>query len=211
VLNRRDRSAAIGGSASYGRTESATILRRRRRGNEMRFRPARWADRTGGAFVRRNGHHPSGRSSERFGADVRGGSGTRRRRKLHTVGFEVSDAARQRRARDDGWIRIVERIRVSERLRQWRRAGARKALVRGSGADCSDAFPSAHTSIAAWRRKPSWYAVSTHDRTIDPNLERFMAARMKATTIEVAAGHLSLVSHPREIATLILAAARRHA
>ena len=72
-------------------------------------------------------------------------------------------------------------------------------------------FPSAHTSIAAWRREPSWYAVSTHDRTIDPNLERFMAARMKATTIEVAAGHLSLVSHPREIATLILAAAGRHA
>jgi pimeloyl-ACP methyl ester carboxylesterase len=72
-------------------------------------------------------------------------------------------------------------------------------------------FPSAHTSIAAWRRKPSWYAVSTHDRTIDPNLERFMATRMKATTIEVAAGHLSLVSHPREIATLILAAAGRHA
>jgi pimeloyl-ACP methyl ester carboxylesterase len=70
-------------------------------------------------------------------------------------------------------------------------------------------FPTAHTSIAAWRQKPSWYAVSTQDRTIDPTLERFMAARMKATTVEIASGHLSLVSHPREIADLILAAAGR--
>ena len=70
-------------------------------------------------------------------------------------------------------------------------------------------FPTAQTSIAAWRLKPSYYAVSTQDRTIDPNLERFMAARMKATTIEVTAGHLSLVSHPQEIAGLIMRAAHR--
>lgn len=43
------------------------------------------------------------------------------------------------------------------------------------------------TSTAAWRLKPSFYAVSTEDRTIDPDLERFMARRMKAKTIEVKA------------------------
>jgi pimeloyl-ACP methyl ester carboxylesterase len=63
------------------------------------------------------------------------------------------------------------------------------------------------TSVAGWRSKPSWYAVSKQDRTINPDLERFLAKRMKATTIEVDSGHLSLVSHPREIAGLILAAA----
>jgi pimeloyl-ACP methyl ester carboxylesterase len=63
------------------------------------------------------------------------------------------------------------------------------------------------TTTAAWRSKPSWYAVSKQDRTINPDLERFLAKRMKATTIEVDSGHLSLVSHPREIAGLILAAA----
>jgi pimeloyl-ACP methyl ester carboxylesterase len=69
-------------------------------------------------------------------------------------------------------------------------------------------FPTiARTTVAAWRSKPSWYAVSKQDRTINPELERFMAARMKATTIEVDAGHLSLVSHPQEISKLILAAA----
>ena len=66
--------------------------------------------------------------------------------------------------------------------------------------------PSARTTVAAWRTKPSWYAVSTQDRTINPDLERFMAARMKATTIEIDAGHLSLVSHAQEVSNLILRA-----
>src|ERR1700760_3943611 len=59
---------------------------------------------------------------------------------------------------------------------------------------------------AAWRSKPSFYAVSTEDRTINPDLERFMAKRMKATTIEVKASHLALISHPEEISNLILQA-----
>jgi pimeloyl-ACP methyl ester carboxylesterase len=66
--------------------------------------------------------------------------------------------------------------------------------------------PNARTTAAAWRTKPSWYAVSKQDRTINPDLERFMAARMKATTIEIDAGHLSLVSHVQEVSNLILKA-----
>jgi pimeloyl-ACP methyl ester carboxylesterase len=64
------------------------------------------------------------------------------------------------------------------------------------------------TTQAAWRSKPSFYAVSTEDRTINPDLERFMAKRMGAKTIEVKASHLSLISHPDEISRLILEAAR---
>jgi pimeloyl-ACP methyl ester carboxylesterase len=63
------------------------------------------------------------------------------------------------------------------------------------------------TTVAAWRMKPTFYAVSAQDQTISPDLERFLAKRMNAKTIEVDAGHLSLVSHPREIADLILQAA----
>jgi pimeloyl-ACP methyl ester carboxylesterase len=66
---------------------------------------------------------------------------------------------------------------------------------------------SGRTTVAAWRSKPSWYQVSTHDRTIDPDLERFLAKRMKATTIELPASHLALISHPNEVAELILDAA----
>jgi pimeloyl-ACP methyl ester carboxylesterase len=63
------------------------------------------------------------------------------------------------------------------------------------------------TTHAAWRSKPSFYAVSTEDRTINPDLERFMAKRMGAKTIEVKASHVSLISQPDVIANLILEAA----
>jgi pimeloyl-ACP methyl ester carboxylesterase len=64
------------------------------------------------------------------------------------------------------------------------------------------------TTQAAWRSKPSFYAVSSEDRTINPDLERFMAKRMGARTIEVKASHLSLISHPDVITDLILQAAQ---
>jgi pimeloyl-ACP methyl ester carboxylesterase len=67
------------------------------------------------------------------------------------------------------------------------------------------------TTHAAWRSKPSYYAVSTEDRTINPDLERFMAKRMGAKTIEVKSSHLSLISHPDEITQLILEAAGQQA
>ena len=63
------------------------------------------------------------------------------------------------------------------------------------------------TKHAAWRSKPSFYAVSTEDRTINPDLERFMANRMGAKTIEVRASHVSLISQPDTITNLILEAA----
>ena len=63
------------------------------------------------------------------------------------------------------------------------------------------------TTQAAWRSKPSFYAVSTEDRTINPDLERFMAKRMEAKTIEVNASHVSLISQPTVISQLILEAA----
>jgi pimeloyl-ACP methyl ester carboxylesterase len=63
------------------------------------------------------------------------------------------------------------------------------------------------TTHAAWRSKPSWSVVSTKDRTINPALERFMARRIGAKTIEVRASHVSLISQPETIANLILEAA----
>ncbi|MBR0963146.1 alpha/beta hydrolase [Bradyrhizobium diazoefficiens] len=65
------------------------------------------------------------------------------------------------------------------------------------------------TTHAAWRSKPSFYAVSTEDRTINPDLERFMAKRMGAKTIEVKASHLSMISQPDTITALILEATGR--
>lgn len=64
------------------------------------------------------------------------------------------------------------------------------------------------TTVAAWRTKPSWYAVSAHDETTSPDLERFLAKRMKATTIELPSSHVSMISHPQAIVDLIEQAAK---
>ena len=64
------------------------------------------------------------------------------------------------------------------------------------------------TTAAAWRSKPSWYAISRQDRTTSPELERFLAKRMNATTVEIDSGHLSLITHPQEVTRLILDATR---
>lgn len=63
------------------------------------------------------------------------------------------------------------------------------------------------TSAAAWHTKPSYYVVAKNDHTISPEFERFLARRMNATTIEVDAGHLAMVSQPDVIADMILEAA----
>ena len=63
------------------------------------------------------------------------------------------------------------------------------------------------TNAAGWHDKPVYYAVAKQDLTISPDLERFLAQRMKATTIEVDGGHLIMVSHAQEVADLILKAA----
>ena len=66
----------------------------------------------------------------------------------------------------------------------------------------------ASVSAAAWKTVPSWYVVSSQDRAINPELERFYAKRMGATTSEIAASHVAFLSHPREAAKVIEAAAR---
>ena len=60
----------------------------------------------------------------------------------------------------------------------------------------------------AWQKLPSWYLVSDNDQTINPDAERWMAQRIKATTSSIASSHASPVSHPREVADLIITAAQ---
>ena len=68
----------------------------------------------------------------------------------------------------------------------------------------------------AWRSKPSWYIVAKNDRTVHPDLERFVAKRMGATTYEVDSSHVPMLSKPKLVLDVIRAAAsapllsRRH-
>ncbi len=61
---------------------------------------------------------------------------------------------------------------------------------------------------AAWKSKPSWYLLSENDRIINPDLQRFMAERIGAKeVVSIPSDHASLVSHPAEVAQLIMDAA----
>ena len=59
----------------------------------------------------------------------------------------------------------------------------------------------------AWKSQPTWYLVAQNDEAIPPDAERQFAARMGATTVEIPASHVAMVSHPGEVADLVEKAA----
>ena len=60
----------------------------------------------------------------------------------------------------------------------------------------------------AWRSKPTWYIVGKNDRTVHPDLERFVAKRMGATTRELVSSHVPMLSRPDEVIDVIRNAAK---
>jgi pimeloyl-ACP methyl ester carboxylesterase len=60
----------------------------------------------------------------------------------------------------------------------------------------------------AWKQLPSWYQISQNDRIIPPDVEHMFSKQINATTISLSSSHASLVSHPNEIAQLILNATK---
>ena len=63
-------------------------------------------------------------------------------------------------------------------------------------------------SQVAWKEKPSWYVLTTKDRAVSPDIERFMAERIGAKIVPIASSHLAPVSHAGAIADVIDRAAR---
>ncbi|MDX6401384.1 MAG: hypothetical protein QOF27_1990 [Gaiellaceae bacterium] len=59
----------------------------------------------------------------------------------------------------------------------------------------------------AWKSLPSWYLVARNDEALPPDAERQFAARMGASTVEIPASHIAMVSRPNEVAELIEKAA----
>jgi pimeloyl-ACP methyl ester carboxylesterase len=59
----------------------------------------------------------------------------------------------------------------------------------------------------AWRSKPSWYIVAKNDRTVHPELERFVAKRMGATIYEIDSSHVPMLSNPGLVIDVIRTAA----
>jgi pimeloyl-ACP methyl ester carboxylesterase len=59
----------------------------------------------------------------------------------------------------------------------------------------------------AWKSKPSWYILAQKDQTVHPDLQRLLAKRMKATTIETSSSHVIMLSQPDVVVDVIRKAA----
>jgi pimeloyl-ACP methyl ester carboxylesterase len=61
----------------------------------------------------------------------------------------------------------------------------------------------------AWRSRPVWAVLPTADRCIDPGVHHFSYERMGATVTEIeGASHVAMISHPKEVADVVMTAAR---
>ena len=82
----------------------------------------------------------------------------------------------------------------------------KKLVLATQGAPKPDLFES-KVGGTAWKSKPSWYIVGKKDRTVHPDLERFFAKRMGATTYEFDSSHVPMLSRPKEVIDVIRTAA----
>lgn len=103
-----------------------------------------------------------------------------------------------------GFVKLTE-AGVKEDLAQDLTA-SEQAILFVTQAPTAAAALGGNVSAPAWRAKPSWYLVATHDRAIQPDLERRMARAIKAKTIEVEASHAAILARPNETAALIVEA-----
>ena len=128
------------------------------------------------------------------------------------VGEDHSVLARASRRRlniglvyEDRFGRLTEQAFVNDFANWW---------ARPRPSSCTRCRDECRTRCSAKRRLSGLeinavlVCLARQDRTISPELERFLATRMDASTIEIDAGHLSLITHPDQVANLILRAAR---
>jgi len=81
-----------------------------------------------------------------------------------------------------------------------------KLVYATQGAPVADLF-NQKVEGTAWKTKPSWYIVAKNDQTVHPELERFVAKRMGATTVEAASSHVPMLSQPDLVLDVIRKAA----
>ncbi|UZE49844.1 alpha/beta hydrolase [Rhodopseudomonas sp. P2A-2r] len=105
--------------------------------------------------------------------------------------------------RDDGhgFLRQTEQGMIDNFAHDLPKQEARILFVT-QGALAASTFGDKVT-VPAWKTVPSWYVVSANDRVIAPQMERDLAAMMKAKTTVLPSSHVSLLSHPREVAEVI--------
>ncbi|MER7185934.1 alpha/beta hydrolase [Streptomyces hyaluromycini] len=82
-----------------------------------------------------------------------------------------------------------------------------RAVVEAEGRKADNLIFTQATGAPAWRSLPSWYLVADDDRTLRPEIQNFMAERMKATVEHVPGSHYTTLVWPERVADLIHRAA----
>src|SRR5262245_53009282 len=85
---------------------------------------------------------------------------------------------------------------------------AERRLVLATQGATNGAIFDAKVSKVAWKSRPNWYIVAGKDRMIQPDLERKFAKDINAKTTTIASSHVVMLSHPAEVAKVIIDAAR---
>lgn len=107
---------------------------------------------------------------------------------------------------EDGFLLLTAKG-VSECFAQDLTADEQVLLIATQGATQSAILGTVIPS-AAWHSKPSWFVVAANDRTISPEQERVSAQRMGAKVLTLPTSHVAMLAKPREVAELIIEAAR---
>jgi hypothetical protein len=197
MLVRGDRAIAGGGAQFHGRAKPSDDVARSGCFGPASAGTAGWPNCSGRSFPFRDDRHRSGYAFECFGPCLCGST---------SAGCGEDYAALAKRfpppPASAGIIFDGDEGRLSEEVFLRDFAGdlpaAKAKVLYAVQQPFQKSLLTGRTTQAAWRSKPSFYAVSTQDRTINPDLERFMAKRMGAKTIEVMASHLSLLTSRRD-------------
>lgn len=86
-------------------------------------------------------------------------------------------------------------------------AAEAKLVAATQGPISTTVFGAKLKSAPAWKSKPSWYLRAENDQMIDPAGQAAMAKRANATVTSIKSSHVAMLSHPADVAKVILAAA----
>ncbi len=82
-----------------------------------------------------------------------------------------------------------------------------RALVYATQGPWNSAALAETVPHAAWKTKPSWF-IAVNDRILPADYELAIAKRIKAKTTTLPSGHVPMLSRPKEVAAVIIDAAK---
>jgi pimeloyl-ACP methyl ester carboxylesterase len=122
-----------------------------------------------------------------------------------TKPFPPAPLGNEVRADADGFLTLTPKG-VAEDFAQDLSDNEKQVLTATQGPTAASVF-GATVTTAAWKTKPSWWVIASHDRAVPPELQKAEAEAMKAKSITLPSSHVPMLSHPKEVAELIEKAA----